>query len=326
MLFLKYLIIYILIFTAIFYISSKFSLTDNPNSRKLHKKKVFNTGGLILYFFLLTVIYLGEYNHNIELIISIGFFVALGGFVDDRIDLNPLSKISIILLPSIYLIFNGISINNLGNYEYIGILHLGKFELPFLILAIGLFVNSTNYIDGIDGLLLIFFISCMAYYIFIIDDPKIITLFGLILIPAIINLILNMLPNSSKLKFFTGDAGSLFIGFFICFLTIELYRTQNIHPTYLIWPLWYPVYDFLYVSIYRLSNNKSLLEPDKSHFHQFIFYKFNENRYKSILFFLGLNTTVIASGYFLSNQSKISSLGLFIIMFLVYFLIRKKLK
>ena len=71
-----------------------------------------------------------------------------------------------LVIPSLYLILNGVSINNLGNYEIIGVLELGKFKIPFLLLSIGLLINATNYIDGIDGLLLIFFISCLAYYIF----------------------------------------------------------------------------------------------------------------------------------------------------------------
>ena len=70
--------------------------------------------------------------------------------------------------------------------------------------------------------------------------------------------IFNIIPHKTSIKFFSGDCGSLFIGFFLSFLTINLYKEFNIHPVYLIWPLWYPVYDFLYVSMNRLIKNKSL--------------------------------------------------------------------
>ena len=70
------------------------------------------------------------------------------------------------------------------------------------------------------------------------------------------NLILNLLPSKTNFKVFCGDTGSLFTGFFIGFITIELYRSYNIHPVYLIWPLWYPVYDFLSVCINRLIKKK----------------------------------------------------------------------
>ena len=41
---------------------------------------------------------------------------------------------------------------------------------------------------------------------------------------------------SNKFKVFSGDSGSLFIGFFISFMTIELYNNFDIHPSILIWP------------------------------------------------------------------------------------------
>ena len=45
-----------------------------------------------------------------------------------------------------------------------------------LILALGLLINATNYIDGIDGLLLTFFLCCLSYYIFLIEDTKTVNL------------------------------------------------------------------------------------------------------------------------------------------------------
>ena len=156
-----------LIFLSIFFISKKLEFYDKPNKRKIHSSKILNTGGVIIYIFYLILVNFFEFNHNIELIISIGFFVCIIGFIDDRINLNPSIKIIFILIPSVYLIYNGISLNDLGSYEHIGILNLGKFQIPFLILASGLLINATNYIDGIDGLLLSFFLCCLGYYIFL---------------------------------------------------------------------------------------------------------------------------------------------------------------
>ena len=72
-----------------------------------------------------------EFNHNIELIISIGFFICMVGFIDDRINLKPSNKVIFIIIPSAYLILNGININNLGYYEYIGLNK--KLSLKFVI-------------------------------------------------------------------------------------------------------------------------------------------------------------------------------------------------
>ena len=93
MLTLKFIILYILISSAIIYLSIYLGYFDKPNKRTVHKIPTINTGGLIIYFFFLSVISQGEFNHNIELIVSIGFFVCIAGFIDDRINLNPSSKL-----------------------------------------------------------------------------------------------------------------------------------------------------------------------------------------------------------------------------------------
>ena len=322
MLFIKLLLLYSVIFFFIFYISKKLEFYDLPNNRKIHNLKIINTGGLIIYLYYLFIINFFEFNHNIELIISIGFFICMAGFIDDRINLRPSIKIILIVTPSLYLIINGLNIDNLGSYEHIGILNLGKFQIPFLVLALGLLINATNYIDGIDGLLLTFFMCCLGYYIFLIDDTKTVSLLQLLLIPVILNLILNLLPSKSKFKIFSGDSGSLFIGFFVSFLTIDLYKNFNIHPVFLIWPLWYPVYDFLFVSLKRIILKKSIFSPDKSHLHHKIFIKFKKNNLKTILLFFVTNVTIIYFGFLISNFSKLLSLMIFIFSFLLYFSIR----
>jgi UDP-GlcNAc:undecaprenyl-phosphate GlcNAc-1-phosphate transferase len=308
------------------FISKKLDFYDKPNIRKIHDSKVFNTGGIIIYFFYLIIVNFFEFNHNIELIISIGFFICIIGFIDDRINLNPSIKIIFIIIPSAHLILSGININNLGNYEYIGLLNLGKFQLPFLILATGLLINATNYIDGVDGLLLTFFICSLGYYIFLIEETNTIYLIKLLLVPVILNLIMNLLPSKSKIKIFSGNTGSLFIGFFISFLTIELYNSFNIHPVYLIWPLWYPVYDFLFVSTNRAILKKSIFSADNSHLHHKVLIKFKKNHLKTVLLFFILNVSIIYLGFLISNFSKLISLITFIFGFFFYFTMRFKFK
>ena len=322
MLTVNFAIIYILVSLSIIYLSRYLKYFDKPNKRGIHRIPIINTGGLIIYLVFLTVVSQTEFNYNIELIVSIGFFVCLTGFIDDRINLNPSNKILLLIIPSIYLILEGISISDLGEYEYLGILELGKFKIPFLLLAIGLLINATNYIDGIDGLLLIFFLSCLIYYIFLIDDAKTISLLKFFVAASFLNLILNLLPSKNKFKVFSGDSGSLFIGFFVSFITIELYSGFNIHPAILIWPLWYPVYDFLFVSINRLINKKSIFEADNTHLHHVVNNKFNGNRMLPLILFFLANSSIIFLGYKISEISKLLSLSIFIIGFILFTIMR----
>ena len=136
------------------------------------------------------------------------------------------------------------------------------------------------------------------------------------------NLILNLLPAKNKLKIFNGDSGSLFIGFFISFMTIDLYNSFNIHPAILIWPLWYPIYDFLFVSINRLINKKSIFKPDNTHLHHAISKKFYGSILSPIILFLSVNSSIIFIGYKISEISKLLSLCIFISGFTFYFVMR----
>lgn len=325
--YIEYTLIYIILLSIGILISKKLGFTDKPNRNKrtVHEIPTINTGGLILYLFTLLITFKLDLDKNINLIIYASSIIILIGFIDDRKNLSPKIKIFFISILCFYLIKKGIRINDIGDYNLIGKLNLGKFGFIFLLLASGLLINGINYADGIDGLLLIFFLSCLNYYLFLIDNINLAYFIKILIFGASINLIFNLLPNKTNLKLFSGNSGSLFVGFFISFLTIELYRNYKIHPTFLIWPLWYPVYDFLYVSIKRLKKKKSIFKSDNTHFHHFLLKKFNNNHNLSILIFTIINILVIIFGYKLSVLSNLLSLILFFISFFIYFLFRKNL-
>ena len=157
---------------------------------------------------------------------------------------------------------------------------------------------------------------------FLIDDAETINLLVFFILGGLFNLILNLLPSKNKFKVFSGDSGSLFIGFFISFMTIELYNSFNIHPAILVWPLWYPVYDFLFVSVNRLMNKKSIFKPDNTHLHHAINRKFNGNKLSPLILFLTVNSLIISLGYKISEISKLLSLSVFIAGFIIYFIVR----
>ena len=105
-------------------------------------------------------------------------------------------------------------------------------------------------------------------------------------------------------------------------MTIDLYNSFDIHPAILIWPLWYPVYDFLFVSINRLINKKSIFKPDNTHLHHMVSNKFHKNRILPIILFLLVNTSIIFIGYKISEISKLLSLSIFIVGFTFFFVMR----
>ena len=321
------IILYPLLLFLTTIISKKLRFVDKPGSRKIHKQPTPNISGICLYLLLFYLISTNETSYEVEIIIAAGSMIILVGFLDDRKNLTPGVKFCFIAIPIIYLMLNGFTLQNLGEYEKIGLLNLGKFSSIFTFLAVGLLVNSFNYIDGIDGLLIGITITSISYFIFLIGDASnFLILFYYLIYGLVINLFFNILTIKSGFKSFMGDAGSLFLGFLISFLMIFLFIYINIHPAYLIWAVWYPVFDFLFVSIYRLIKNKDITSPDKNHFHHLILSYFNGNHIKTSVLINVLNLIIIMIGYFFTLEfGKIYSLLLFTLLFILFFMLRKKL-
>ena len=316
----------ILLFTI--FLSKKLKLVDKPNLRKVHKTDVVNTSGFILSLFMVYITGVSEFSKLLENIVILGFLIALIGFFDDRVEMKPSTKFFLTLFPVSYLILNDFTLTNLGKYEYINYIELGKASVPFTLLAVMLLVNAINYIDGTDGLLIGYSITTLSYFYFLSDKQSEYTFLIIIFIYILlISLIFNFLSIRSGFKSFVGDAGSLFISFFISFTLIFLYKFEEIHPAFLIWACWLPVYDFLHVTFNRLIIKKNFSKPDKSHFHHYVLVFFSNNHFKTFLFINLLNFFIIFIGYVVCvNIGKIYSLFLFIILFFVFMLLKSKFK
>jgi UDP-GlcNAc:undecaprenyl-phosphate GlcNAc-1-phosphate transferase len=102
---------------------------------------------------LFAIILFDDFNKNLSLILSIAFLISVIGLVDDKYHLNIGGKLSLQLVPIIYLvIFENLALNSLGNYTYLQ-LELGTFTIPFTFLSVLFLINAFNYFDGVDGLL-----------------------------------------------------------------------------------------------------------------------------------------------------------------------------
>jgi UDP-GlcNAc:undecaprenyl-phosphate GlcNAc-1-phosphate transferase len=324
----KLIFIYSLILIITILISKRFELFDYPNSRKLHAKPIMNTSGVSLYIFLFILTYFEVYSlsNEIKLIIYTGSFIFLIGFIDDRFNLSAKNKLILILIPIIFLISQNLFLDNLGYYESFGLLKLEKFGIIFTVLACCLLINAYNYVDGLDGLLLGIIQIGIIYIYLIINDENTKFFLKILSIPIIINLIFNFLSIKSYYKIFLGNNGSLFLGFIMSFLIINLNINQKIHASYLIWTCWYPVYDLLQVTISRIKSKKKFYFSDTKHFHHYVLSYFNNSHIKSTITLLLLNALIILIGYSVANHlGKLISLILFIILFFMYFFIIDKI-
>ena len=100
-----YSLVSFLIFFLITKISYKLNLVDIPNRRKIHNKATAYTGGFALsIIFILSILLFNISINSLNLILSIGFLISLAGLIDDRLNLNVGSKLSLQIIPILYLI------------------------------------------------------------------------------------------------------------------------------------------------------------------------------------------------------------------------------
>ena len=317
-----YVILSFLILIFFSKISYKLNLLDIPNKRKKHTAPTPFTGGLAVSFVYVTGILLFNFkSEELNLILSISFLISIVGFIDDKYELNIGSKLSLQIIPIIYLIIiKDLNLTQIGYYSNLYI-NLNSFSIPFTILSVTFLINSCNYFDGLDGTLSFASISVLAILYFVIPDEDIKKFLIVILIPLLIFLCFNF--SILKLpKLFLGDSGSLLIGFIIAFTLIYISNEGILHPILLAWSIVIFVYEFISVNFIRLINKENVFIANRDHLHHIIFYKTGSVFLTNFLI-VSLNIFLFIIGYISFKFNPILSLFLFIIMFMLFLTFRK---
>ena len=323
------LITYISITFLILFIVSKISyrlkLIDLPDKRKIHKSPTAYTGGLALSLIYLFSTFLFDLDFNkLNLILSTAVLVALIGFLDDKYELNVGGKLSLQIIPIMYLIVTEkLNLNHLGDYGYFK-LNLNSISIPFTILAVMFLINSFNYFDGLDGTLSLTTISVLIILYFLSSNSNEKLYFISIFIPLLIFLLFNFsflqLP-----KIFLGDSGSLLLGFVISFILIDISNQKIVHPILLAWSITIFVYEFISINLIRLFRKKGLFNPGLDHLHHILF-KTSKSIFLTNFLIAMTNIFLFIVGYLsFTFANSLISLFLFIFLFFVFYIVRTQL-
>ena len=142
-------------------------------------------------------------------------------------------------------------------------------------------INGSNFIDGLNGLFLGYFLIVLLilqkinlFPLFFFDKNDASLLTSIIFFTLILNFF-NQL--------FSGDNGSYSLSFLLGFILIKIYNLNSyISPYFIILLLWYPCFENLFSIIRKTLNKKNPLMPDNEHLHHFLFIiikrKFNINQ------------------------------------------------
>ena len=264
------------------------------------------------------------------------FFLILGVFSDSNKISSPKIRLflQIILLLSFVLIID-LGINDIRVDFLNKLLNINLISIIFTIFCILVLINGSNFLDGLNTLLLGYYILVCSFLIFLTNEHNLIINqnIKLLLIFLIIIFLFNFFG-----KFFLGDSGAYLISFYLAFFVIDFSNTNNSASPYLIcFLLWYPAFENLFSILRRVIKKQKVQEPDQSHLHQMIYnllikkklinYKFINTSTGLIINLFNLIMFIIFCKYY--SKTDILVLGIIINIFIylfLYFFIKKKLK
>ena len=270
--------------------AKSYNLKKTSNERAAHKGLVF-TGGGVVYAAVIMVAALILDNldfiefSNFSPIVATAILVSILGFYDDFIEVSPFNKYILLAFLILMLLYANATLPIIQNLNgFLGIYGIGYIPgllfTSFVYLSI---MNAINLTDGIDGYLAIFSIFFFISLLYNFDVNQFYTLNTVSVIIIGVSIMFLRYNFSKGKKLFVGDAGSLFIGFWIAtylitYITsaptsklVNLYSIQleNI-PIIAISMISIPVLDTLRVMTVRIISKKSPFTADRNHLHHIL--------------------------------------------------------
>tara|TARA_Y100000590_G_scaffold318955_1_gene360950 strand:+ start:1051 stop:2073 length:1023 start_codon:yes stop_codon:yes gene_type:complete len=246
--------------------------------------------------FVLMIIFFVFQDNLIFLLTS--FFIFLIGIASDKNYVeSPKKRIILQILVVFFFVYNlDLTIASTRIDLIDKLLENNFFAFFFISFCILVLINGSNFIDGLNGLLIGYFMAVVfvVYKLGLLnqigfDESNLTFLFssfGFILI-------LNYLSY-----FYLGDSGSYLLGILISFILISIYNLNQylISPYFIILLLWYPCFENLFSIVRKNKKNLSPIYPDDKHLHQLIFFYFNQ-KVKMKINYLNCFTSVLINLY-----------------------------
>jgi len=227
---------------------------------------------------------------DIQAVLVAGGIITLLGFVDDRFELDAITKLAGQVVAAGLLILIGLQLVTV-TLPGVGAISLGPDGVPLTVLLVVLTVNAVNFIDGLDGLLAgVGAIAALTLFAvsYILASGR--ATFGVaqerISAPTLIAVVLagvclGFLPhNFNPARIFMGDSGSMLIGLMLSAAVISLTGQVDygLLPPKAAFPVFLPLLlplavlavpfvDLLLAVVRRTRTGRSPFTPDKMHLH-----------------------------------------------------------
>ncbi|ARJ47526.1 hypothetical protein [Candidatus Pelagibacter sp. RS39] len=271
-----------------------------PHKSFVSKNLVPISGGLI---FTISALSFLQFENNFSYVIFLIFFV---GILSDLNTLkSPYKRFFLQISAVLALVFlNKIFISSIRIPFFDHLLTFELFKYFFVVFCLLILINGSNFIDGVNTLLIGYFLSVILIILILVNNYNL--NFETQNLKIIFSVLLTLFVFNFFEKFFCGDGGSYAISLIVGYYLILLSNLDLIiSPYFIACLLWYPAYECLFSMIRKKIKKYQITSPDNRHLHQllFIFFtkkmKFNSwvissltgiliNTYNLIIFYIAL--------------------------------------
>lgn len=150
------------------------------------------------------------------------------------------------------------------------LLNYQLFKYFFVIFCLLVLINGSNFIDGINTLLVGYYLIVIYFIILLIEKNNIV--FEVENLNIFFSILLVLLVFNFFGKIFSGDSGSYLISLFVGYYLIKISSLDIlISPYFIASLLWYPAYECLFSIIRKKIKKFDISKADNKHLHQLIF-------------------------------------------------------
>lgn len=297
-----------------FPIAKRYRIGSEVTSRSSHNKFIITGAGfifyisaLLFYFFFSSIL-----PTSFPIMLLGASILALISFYDDIKNIAPWLRL-VIQIAVVAITFNQIFVD-------------GFYEIYLLILICGVgFINAYNFMDGINGILVGYTIVTLSTLLYCFNFSVSIPEYGLIqfITPLIISaIILGIFNFRTKAICFSGDVGSIVMGFFILYLMVELILTTS-DASYIIFLIVYAI-DTVFTIFQRLFAGENIFLPHRLHLYQILANQWEIKHYNVSLIYASIQL-IINIIYILIPEDFKWSYFIFIttILVIVYFTLKR---
>lgn len=260
---------------------------DNHQSFS-NKGNIPLSGGIFLIF---PIIFF--YSNDLILVSFFSIIFLIGFFSDRKILISPKRRFIIQFITILtFVIIADLKILSSRIDLFDIMLSNQVFAYFFSTFCLLILVNGSNFIDGLNGLLISY--SLLVIYILgflglisdqIISDQNFDLILWLMLLVLFLN-IFNILM--------IGDSGAYLLGLLLGFLIITSHTNNlDVSPYFYISIIWYPCFENLFSILRKLNNNSSPLNPDNKHLHQLVFFFIKKRLKLSVIFSNNLSSAIL---------------------------------